>query len=241
MAASTEKDQAVTPPANVHEGIIAVMSSLGTLDKANENKFDKYDYASIDDFIHFVRSHCWQAGIFIEQDETEAKLVDVTKKDGKPMAVWWARYAFTVRHVGGSALGPIHRTVMVQANGAQASGSSQSYTLKQFMRSLFLIPTGDKDDPDKDRTEISAERGDAETDLQKKAGRIRKEFLRAVMVEDLKAAWAANAVDLDHIKRVSETAHEFLLKEYNARHETLTEKERQMAQAKAATGNMRAG
>jgi hypothetical protein len=37
---------------------------------------------------------------------------------------------------------------MVPARGAQAFGSAQSYALKQFMRSLFQIPTGDKEDAD---------------------------------------------------------------------------------------------
>jgi hypothetical protein len=239
MADDPKEDKEMT--ANVHAGILAVMTALGTLEKENQNKFDKYDYASIDDFILFVRRHCYEAGIYIEQDETEARLVDVSKKDGKPMAMWWVRYAFTVRHVGGSSVGPIHRTVMVQANGAQAAGAAMAYALKQFMRSEFLIPTGDKDDPDKEKTEISAERGDNETDLQKKAGRIRRDFLRSVTLEQLKEAWAANSVDLDHIKRVSETAHEFLLKEYNGKHEELTEKERQMQQAREATGNLGAG
>lgn len=220
MAANTEKDTAVTTP-DVHAGIIAVMASLGTLSKENENKFDKYDYASIDDFIHFVRSHCFLAGIYIEQDEEEAKLVDVAKKDGKAMAMWWARFAFTVRHVGGTSIGPIRRSVMVQANGAQAAGSAQSYALKQFMRSQFLIPTGDKDDPDKERTEISANGGANETDLQKKAGRIRKELMKSETLEELALAWSDNSVDLDMIKRVSETAHEFLLKEYHSREQAL--------------------
>ena len=215
MAASTENDKVVT--ADVHAGIVAVMASLGTLYKANENKFDKYTYASIDAFIAFVRDHCWQSGIYIEQDEIEAKLVDVAKKDGKPMAMWWAQYAFTVWHIGGTSRGPIRRSVMVQANGAQASGSAQSYALKQFMRSQFLIPTADNDDPDKVTTEISADRGANETDLQRRAGNIRKQFLRAMDMEELKLAWSSNAVDLDHIKRVSETASEFLLKEYEGR------------------------
>lgn len=233
MAANTEKDQAVKVPTNVHEGIIAVMSSLGTLSKDNENKFDKYDYASIDDFIHFVRDHCWRAGIFIEQDEAEAKLVDVSKKDGKPMAMWWAQFAFTVRHVGGTSLGPIKRSVMVQANGAQAAGSAQSYALKQFMRSQFLIPTGDGDDPDSEKVDISTERGSNETDLQKRAGRIRREILKAQNLDELALAWADNAVDLDHIKRVSDTAHDFLFKEYHTREQQL--------KAATATGNMGAG
>lgn len=224
MAVSPQKDQAVTATPDVHAGIVEVMSSLGTLSKENENTFDKYDYASIDDFIAFVRGHCFRAGIFIVQDEEEARLVDVAKKDGKAMAMWWARYAFTVRHVGGSSIGPIRRSVMVQANGAQAAGSAQSYALKQFMRSQFLIPTGDKDDPDKTTAEISANNGANETDLQRKAGRIRKEILKAETMDELALAWADNAVDLDHIKRVSDTAHEFLLKEYHGREQQIQSK-----------------
>lgn len=228
MADGPKDDKDMT---DVHSAIVQVMASLGTLYKANENKFDKYAYASIDDFILFVRGHCTDAGIYIEQDEIEAKLVDVSKKDGKPMAMWWAQFAFTVRHVGGTAIGPIRRSVMVQANGAQAAGSAQSYAMKQFMRSQFLIPTGDGDDPDREKTEISAERGDNETDLQRTAGRIRKAFLRCVTLDQLKQEWASNAVDLDHIKRVSETASEFLLKEYNGKYTELEEKERLMAMA----------
>lgn len=226
MADDTKNDPQVKTK-DVHEGIVAVMAALGTLPKEQQNKFDKYDYASIDDFILFVRRHCYEAGIYIEQDELEAKLVDVSKKDGKPMAMWWAQFAFTVQHVGGTKMGPIRRSVMVQANGAQAAGSAQSYALKQFMRSQFLIPTGDKDDPDKEKTEISAERGANETDLQKKAGKIRREFLKSQNTDELKEAWSDNAVDLDHIKRVSETAHEFLTEEYHTRFQTLEDKERQ--------------
>ena len=37
---------------------------------------------------------------------------------------------------------------MVPARGAQAFGAAQSYALKQFMRSLFQIPTGDREDAD---------------------------------------------------------------------------------------------
>lgn len=231
MAASPQKDTAMT--ADVHAGILAVMASLGTLAKDNENKFDKYDYASIDDFIEFVRGHCVTAGIYIDQDEEEARLVDVAKKDGKAMAMWWARYSFIVKHIGGSETKPKRRSVMVQASGAQSSGSAQSYALKQFMRSQFLIPTGDKDDPDKEKTEISANNGANETDLQKKAGRIRKEILKAENLDGLALAWSDNAVDLDHIKRVSETAHEFLFKEYHTRE--------QQIKAKTATDNMGAG
>lgn len=223
MATNTEDDTVTT--ATAQEGVLAVMAALGTLPKEQQNKFDNYEYASIDDFIHFVRGHCSAALISIEQDEVEAKLVDVAKKDGKTMAMWWAKFAFTIRHKSGDTIGPIHRSVMVQANGAQASGSAQSYAMKQFMRSQFLIPTGDADDPDKEKTEISAQRGANETDLQRKAGAIRRKILTAQTLDDLALVWSDNAVDIDHIKRVSDTAHEFLTKEYNVRELALKQKE----------------
>lgn len=235
MATDTEKDTMVT--ADVNAGVLAVMAALGTLAKERTGKGVNYSFASIDDFLSFVRVHCFEAGIFIEQDELEARMVDVAKGDGKMMAMWWAQYAFTVRHVGGSSIGPMRRSVMVQAFGAQSCGAAMAYALKQFMRSLFMIPTGEAD-PDETKTEISAGGGARETDLQRKAGRIRKEFLRAMTVEELKAAWQGNAVDLDTIKRASETAHEFLTKEYHTRHTALEETERQKAQAKAATDNL---
>jgi hypothetical protein len=223
--------------ADVNAGVLAVMAGLGTLAKERTGKGVNYSFASIDDFLQFVRAHCHEAGIFIEQDELEARMVDVAKGDGKMMAMWWATYAFTVRHVGGTSIGPMRRSVMVQAFGAQSCGAAMAYALKQFMRSLFLIPTGEAD-PDETKTEISAGGGARETDLQRKAGRIRKEFLRCDTVEELKAAWQGNAVDLDTIQRASDTAIKFLTKEYDAKHAALEETARQVMMAKAATDNM---
>ena len=209
-------------PKPIAEAVIKVMSSLGTLVKGNDNKFDKYKFASIDDFIEFVRPHMIEANLFILLDEAEPpRLVDVAKKDGKPMAMWWAPFQYWLVTSDGAMAGPYRKTVMVQASGAQSSGSAQSYCEKQIMRSLFKIPTREGDDPDKEKTEISAERGDKETDLQRVAGRIRRAILTSLSIDDLSLAWSDNAIDLDHIKRVSETAHEFLTSEYNRRKKEL--------------------
>lgn len=205
-------------PKPIAEAVIKVMAALGTLAKANENKFDKYNFASIDDFIEFVRPHMIEAGLFILLDEADApKLVDVAKKDGKPMAMWWAPFEYYIVTADGSSAGPFRKTVMVQASGAQSSGSAQSYAEKQIMRSLFKIPTREGDDPDKEKVEISARKGENETDLQRVAGRIRRKLLTAASVDDLGLAWADNSIDIDHIKRVSDTAYNFLKQEYDRR------------------------
>jgi len=63
------------------------------------------------------------------------------------------RYAFTLQH-GEETAGPYRRSIAVNAKmGSQAFGAAQSYALKQFLRSLFQISTGEKDDIDFHRPE----------------------------------------------------------------------------------------
>ena len=205
-------------PPDLAKGILAVMKVLGTLAKEHENKGQGgYKYASIDDFIDHVRGPCIEAGIFIIPDEAEpSRLVDVIDGNGKPRAMWWSRFAFTFVHESGAAYGPIHKTILVQAVGAQSAGAAQSYGMKQLDRGVFMIKTGDDDDPDKDNTPIRS-RGDQETDLQKEAGRIRRAMLTAQDLDELGLIWSDNSVTLDHIKLRSETAYDFLVKEYQSR------------------------
>jgi hypothetical protein len=132
MAADTQNHR--FPPA-IAKAVVQVMRSIGTLGKDQENKFDHYDYASIDDFIAHVRGHCAEAGLAIIPDEArDAETNEVSKKDGKPMVIWNARFGFILIHETGECYGPVYKSVAVQFNGAQAAGSAQSYALKQLMR-----------------------------------------------------------------------------------------------------------
>lgn len=211
-------------PQAIAKAVIEVMGALGTLDK--ERKRDdpgaKYHYASIDDFIEHVRGHCIAAGLFIiPSEDGEARLLDVIDAKGKPTAIWWTRFAFTLVHKDGDSYGPIFKTVMVRAGGAQSAGAAQSYAIKQFMRGLFQIPTGEADDPDKDKDLQIRARGDEENYLQKQAARIRKEIIDSQNMDELGRAWSDNAVTLDHIKATSETAHDYLYKEYMRKKEQI--------------------
>src|SRR4051812_26047968 len=104
MAADTPNHS--FPPA-IAKAVVQVMRSIGTLNKDQENKFDHYDYASIDDFIAHVRSHCAEAGLAIIPDEArDAETQEVSKKDGKPMVIWSARFGFILIHESGQSFGP---------------------------------------------------------------------------------------------------------------------------------------
>lgn len=195
------------------------MKSLGTLGKGHQrdDKAAKYEYASIDDFITHVRGHCADAGLAIIPDEArDAETREVTTRSGNAMVMWEARFGFTLIHESGASYGPIYKGVGVQYNGAQAAGSAQSYALKQLMRGLFLIPTGDADDPDKSGVEIAG-KGEQQTDLQKLANGIRSKIRKADDPAKLGLVWADSELDREMIRGASQSAHEFLEKEYRQR------------------------
>jgi hypothetical protein len=111
-----------------------------------------YNFVSIDGFLSAVNPLCAEAGLVIIQDEDSVEFVE---RQGRNGSSTWLRvtYSFTIAHVSGAVMArQPRRTVMTIANGAQAFGSAQSYSMKQFLRSLFQIATGDKDDPDFQQT-----------------------------------------------------------------------------------------
>lgn len=211
--------QNIAFPPKVAAAVVAVIKAVGTLGKGHERKDSgaHYDYASIDDFIEHVRGHCADAGLFIVPNEArDAETQEVTKRDGKSTVVWNARFAFTLVHESGESYGPIYKGVMVPATGAQSAGSAQSYALKQFMRGLFLIPTGDADDPDKGGIDI-ASKGETQTDMQKLANGIRKKIEDASDMVTLGIAWSESDLDLELIKGASKVAYDFLEKQFETR------------------------
>lgn len=137
----------------IRKAITAVAKGVTRVSKNSRNDEQKYDFASIDDFLAMTGPIMAENGLFIMIDEEE---VTDFERQGKYNPSFWLRIKFliTVCHENGEEMKPVRRTVEVIRTGAQSFGSAQSYVLKQFQRALFNIPTGDKDDAD------FAERGD---------------------------------------------------------------------------------
>lgn len=122
-------------------------SEMKRIAKDSRNVEQKYDFASIDDFLAMAGPICAANGLstLIDEDEVEG-----FERQGKYGVTQWLRirFAFTTYHASGQNLPTTRRTVEVIRTGAQSYGSAQSYALKQYLRGLHMIPTGDKDDAD---------------------------------------------------------------------------------------------
>jgi hypothetical protein len=134
-----------TFPPKLAAALVKISSEVKQLGKSEKNTFAKYDFVSVDKFYAIVGHLMAANGVHCIPDCVESEVTE-NMKTGKPLLR--ERWAFTLIHETGEVAGPFHRTVTVPAEGAQAHGSSESYAQKQFLRGVFRVPTGDKDDAD---------------------------------------------------------------------------------------------
>lgn len=134
-AISTNKTEP-TKHANIPAAICAVMGEITTLSKSMKNKHGNYNYASVDDFLDAVRPLNAKHGLVIRQVEEDLSIND------KWLHIKY-RY-FVANAVDGIELDYGCKSVATNgAMGSQAYGSAESYGLKNFLRSLLMISTGD--------------------------------------------------------------------------------------------------
>jgi hypothetical protein len=126
-------------PKEVAEAIFKVQQLVRRIGHDAQNDFAKYAYVSIDRYYESVRPWLNEAGLLIIPNEIESGL----SPDGKTLKMI---FEFTLMHESGAVWEcPLRRTVYLQYTGAQSCGSALSYAEKFVMRTLFKIPTGEKD------------------------------------------------------------------------------------------------
>lgn len=134
-------------PPKVATAICAVMKDVPKLAKTERNEHGKYDFASIDTFLEAIRPLCAKHGLIILPDETETGMLEGTDQYGKPTRALSMIYEFTICHSSGETWNHRpKRSIAINAKmGSQAYGAGQSYALKNFMRALFQVATGEPD------------------------------------------------------------------------------------------------
>ena len=214
---STDAQDVLPVHATIFEAIAATARAVRVIGKSERNKFDGYDFASIDKFLMLVNPICGRNGLFPIVSQRDVEFYDnVNSKGGKSV---WARFFFdiTLYHSSGEQLGPFNMMVCVPMNGAQTSGSAQSYALKQFFRSTLMIPTGDKDDADLTATEPHQRPDAPKFDGPAAAKRIRGKMAQATSLDDLKDRWTQEADTIAKIKSESMDAFQQIERAKNDR------------------------
>lgn len=145
-------------PPEIAKAIVVVMAQIRRLGKDTENKFQRYQYTSVDQFFEAVGPLMAEAGIFTLPIESsmEIERKETTNDQGQTKASIWlsATYDMYIYHASGASFGPISRSIQVPASGAQSYASAMSFVEKYFLRSLFKIPTGDADADGDDKRDL---------------------------------------------------------------------------------------
>ena len=129
---------------NIGQAIAKAMGEIETVHKNDSNQHGGYNFASIDGFIGGCRDAMSSNGL-----HTLISVVKFERFAGNNNKQWAdITYKIQLCHASGEATEPVQSVVTLPITGAQTSGSAQSYALKQFLRGIFMVKTGEKDDPD---------------------------------------------------------------------------------------------
>lgn len=133
-------------PIAVAEALSRVQAGIKTLGYDERNQHGSYDYVSADKFYAEIRPLLNEAGLLIVADLSDMEVLTFANAKKEDKQYLKCRYDFYFVHQeGGAVFGPFRRGVMLPYTGAQSSGAADTYAEKQFLRSLFKVPTGDHD------------------------------------------------------------------------------------------------
>jgi hypothetical protein len=158
-------------PPEIAGAIAEVQKSIRKIGKdGHNNDGGNYRFASVDSFFAFLGPLLGEHGLVIDVDEAEDGfeyyVLTKTYRNGGSSDQHWmrARYVFTLAHRSGATWdhNPV-RTVDVLNTGPQAYGSAQSYATKMYLRTLFKIPTGEREDADYHETDRDTGHGPGES------------------------------------------------------------------------------
>jgi len=131
-------------PQNMSDAICRVMAGVRRLEKGHRNEFAKYMFTSSDDFKDAVRPLLAENGLSIGIEEVDLTYREFKGSKDKESVV--ASYVFEIKLRGhGTAETPERITVALPFTGAQTTGAARSYAIKEWLKTKFLMSSGDVD------------------------------------------------------------------------------------------------
>lgn len=140
--------QVIKMSPEIAKAVVKVCASVRRLGKDDRNQHGGYNFVSVDKFYEAVGPLMADAGIFTIAHVARSEISESQNKKGEPVSHLNLEFDMYLVHESGDMYGPVRREVTVQASGPQAYASAESFVTKYFVRNVFKIPTGDKDDAD---------------------------------------------------------------------------------------------
>lgn len=133
-------------PPSIVEAVCKVMAGIDAVKKSQKNMHGNYLFASTDDiYAEIIRKQA-AAGLMVMCLEENVPEITRVEKDGKTSQ--WAKFTFSFVLATKDATWAdprSRRTLYVMVNGPQTFQAAQSYASKAFLKSLYMLPTGDMD------------------------------------------------------------------------------------------------
>lgn len=208
-------------PTEIATSIVAVMGEIKPLTKDGENKFQKYNYVSVDQFYDLVGGLMSKHGIFIVPFEASVEVSSRSTTDDRGVtkeSTWlFAVYDIFVYHKAGVKFGPVRRSIQVPAAGAQSFASAQSFVEKYFLRALFKIPTGEPDS-DASAKEFLPAAAKVTYITEEQIKTIEKELAEYTSEqEEAFRNWLYGTIGASSIKQIKEVEYGFVKKKMDKR------------------------
>ena len=139
-------------PKEISQAINLVMQTVTKLVKDGQNNHGDYRYASTDAFFRALNPALAEAGLIVKPRAVSCQIetMDVTDRAGKttPRRMIIGFYTFALIHAETGVTWcdeGDRRMIALDFTGPQSFGAIESYATKTFLRTLFLMATGDKD------------------------------------------------------------------------------------------------
>lgn len=168
----TQPRQPIPPmPKEIAKAIVSVTKKVGKLARDGKNSHGGYKYTSVDAFYEDAAPVVADESLVIYASAIGHQYEKINTDNGLRVAVT-VEYTFMLVHAetGATWSDPNDiKQVRMWWTGAQTFGAAESYAIKQFMRGLFKIPTGDRDADEDDQTLRASQQGGAKVNQERKA------------------------------------------------------------------------
>jgi len=135
--------------AQIHELIGKAMAKIGAIGKTSYNEQQKFSYRGIDAIYNALNPVMAELGLFICPEIIDAKREERVTKSGAVLTFTMLTIKYTMYAPDGSS---VTMTVVGEGmdSGDKSSNKAMSVAMKYAMFQLFLIPTEDQVDPDRE-------------------------------------------------------------------------------------------